>query len=122
MAEGHLLACGAGEPGERYILGCENLTLAQIFATAGEDQRPCGAGAADPVCAGIRRGRGEHRLGRFDRQRSPGRRSTGVRMARKKMWVSHEKAARELGFSPGPVEGALERAVEWFRGNGYCVQ
>ncbi len=43
-------------------------------------------------------------------------------MARKKMWVSHEKAARELGFDPGPVEGALARAVEWFRGNGYCVQ
>ena len=43
-----------------------------------------------------------------------------VRMARKKMFVSHEKASRELGFSPAPVEGALGRAVEWFRQNGYC--
>ena len=38
-----------------------------------------------------------------------------VRMARKKMWVSHEKARRELGSSPGPADGALARAVEWFR-------
>lgn len=38
-----------------------------------------------------------------------------VRMARKKMWVSHEKARRELGFEPGPAETALRRAVEWFR-------
>ena len=31
----------------------------------------------------------------------------GVRMARKKMWVRHDKAARELGYSPGPAAGAL---------------
>jgi dihydroflavonol-4-reductase len=41
-------------------------------------------------------------------------------MARKKMWVRHDKAARELGYAPGPARVALERAVEWFRGNGYC--
>jgi dihydroflavonol-4-reductase len=30
-AEGHLLACERGKSGERYILGCENLTLQQIL-------------------------------------------------------------------------------------------
>ena len=30
-AEGHLLACERGASGERYILGCENLTLQQIL-------------------------------------------------------------------------------------------
>jgi len=40
-------------------------------------------------------------------------------MARKKMWVRHDKASRELGYSPGPVPAALRRAVEWFRSNGY---
>jgi dihydroflavonol-4-reductase len=44
----------------------------------------------------------------------------GVRMARKKMWVRHDKAARELGYSPGPAALALERAVQWSRENGYC--
>jgi dihydroflavonol-4-reductase len=38
----------------------------------------------------------------------------GVRMAKKKMWVTHEKARRELGFTPGPARQALARAVEWF--------
>ena len=38
-----------------------------------------------------------------------------VRMARKKMWVTHEKAGRELGFQPGAAEQALARAVAWFR-------
>jgi dihydroflavonol-4-reductase len=36
-------------------------------------------------------------------------------MAKKKMWVTHAKAARDLGFAPGPAEQALARAVEWFQ-------
>jgi dihydroflavonol-4-reductase len=36
-------------------------------------------------------------------------------MARKKMFVSHDKAKRDLGFDPAEVDGALRRAVEWFR-------
>lgn len=43
-----------------------------------------------------------------------------VRMARKKMFVDSSKAVRDLGFSPGPVDAALRRAVDWFRANGYC--
>jgi dihydroflavonol-4-reductase len=35
-------------------------------------------------------------------------------MARKKMWVTHEKACQELGYNPRPAETALRRAVEWF--------
>ena len=35
-------------------------------------------------------------------------------MAKKKMWVTHEKARRELGFNPGPADVALARAVDWF--------
>ena len=41
-----------------------------------------------------------------------------VRMAKKKMWVTHARAQRELGFAPAPAEQALLRAVEWFRGPG----
>jgi dihydroflavonol-4-reductase len=37
-----------------------------------------------------------------------------VRMAKKKMWVSHDKAARELGYRPGPAREALADAVKWF--------
>jgi dihydroflavonol-4-reductase len=44
----------------------------------------------------------------------------GVKMARKKMWVRHDKAARELGYAPGSASQALARAVEWFRKHGYC--
>jgi dihydroflavonol-4-reductase len=42
-------------------------------------------------------------------------------MARKKMWVRHDKAAAELGFAPGPGKTALKNAAEWFKSNGYCA-
>jgi dihydroflavonol-4-reductase len=42
-----------------------------------------------------------------------------VRMGRKKMFVSCEKAERELGWRVCPIDGALRRAVEWFLRNGY---
>jgi len=119
VAEGHLLALERGKKGERYILGAENLTLEQIFSmlakmagmAAPKIRVPYAIayayGAVSTAWAGIS---GKEPLAPLD----------GVRMAKKKMWVRHEKAARDLGYSPGPVEGALRRAVEWFRANGYA--
>jgi dihydroflavonol-4-reductase len=43
-----------------------------------------------------------------------------VRMGRKKMFVSSEKAERELGWKLCAVDDALRRAVNWFRENGYA--
>jgi dihydroflavonol-4-reductase len=43
----------------------------------------------------------------------------GVRLAKKKMFFSSEKAKRVLGFNPRPIEEALRDAVDWFRRNRY---
>ena len=119
VALGHLLACEHGRPGERYILGSENLTLERILGElAAITGRPAPtlklpyavAYAAGVVSTAWARVTGKPPRAPLD----------AVRMARKKMFVSHAKAARELGFAPGPAEGALRRAVEWFRANGYC--
>jgi dihydroflavonol-4-reductase len=113
-ALGHLLACERGRPGERYILGSENLTLAQILAKlavitgrkAPTIRLPYAvawcAGACSTAWAGLT-------------GKPPRVPMDAVLMARKKMWVTHEKARKELGFQPGPADIALARAVEWFR-------
>ena len=118
VADGHLLACERGRAGERYVLGSENLTLQQIFEKlevisglkAPKVQIPYGvafaAGVVSTAWANVS----------GIEPRAP---LEAVRMARKKMWVSHDKAARELGYRPGPAPAALQRAVEWFRRNGY---
>jgi len=117
-ALGHLLACERGRPGERYILGSENLTLAQILeklAAITGRKAPrirlpyvvayC-AGACSTALAAV--------------TKTPPRVPLdGVRMARKKMWVTHQKASRELGYSPSPAVVALERAVAWFQETGH---
>jgi dihydroflavonol-4-reductase len=118
VAEGHVLAYERGRPGERYILGCENLTLQDIFAAL---ERISGVPApkvripyALAFAAGVASTGWAYVTG--SEPRAP---LDGVRMARKKMWVSHAKAVRELGFAPAPAEVALTKAVEWFRTNGY---
>jgi dihydroflavonol-4-reductase len=43
----------------------------------------------------------------------------GVKIAQHKMFVDCSRAREELGFQPGPVAAALERAVRWYQANGY---
>jgi dihydroflavonol-4-reductase len=117
-AEGHLLACERGKAGERYILGCENLTLEEILGRlanlsgrkAPRWQIPYPvAYVAGMACTGWANLTG----------RKPRVPLDAVKMARKKMFVSVDKAKRDLGFAPGPVDGALRRAIDWFQTNGY---
>jgi dihydroflavonol-4-reductase len=113
-AAGHLLACQRGTPGERYILGSENLTLAQILRQlaeiAGRKAPTVRLPYAVAYCAGACSTAWAQLTGNTPRVPLE-----AVRMARKKMWVTHEKARRELGFEPGPARQALARAVEWFQ-------
>ena len=118
-AEGHLLACEKGRPGERYILGCQNLTLQQIFEKL-ERISGCKAPTVQiPYMVAYLAGMVSTGWANLS-GREPRAPLDGVKMASKKMFASHAKAARELGFEPAPVDGALSRAVEWFRENGYC--
>ena len=113
VAIGHLLACEHGKPGERYILGSENLTLKRILHDlAGISGRKAPsvelpyfvawmAGAVGTAVAQVT----------GNPPRVP---LEAVRMAKQKVWVSHEKAARELGYAPRPAREALVDAVAWF--------
>lgn len=118
-AAGHLLAAERGRIGERYILGCENVTLKDILARlAGIAHRPAPkmqvpyaiAYATGLVTTAWANVSGKPPIAPLE----------GVKMARKKMFVSADKAKRELGFAPGNVDDALRRAIDWFRANGYC--
>ena len=119
-ALGHVAALEKGKSGERYILGGENLTLKQILdklgAIAGLPSPTLklpyfvayAAGAVDETVSGRLLGR------------EPRATIETVRMGKKKMWASSGKAERELGWKTMPADGALRRAVEWFRANGYA--
>ncbi len=118
-ADGHLLAMEKAQPGERYILGGENLTLKQILDKLGaitglsspKVKVPYGVALAAGVYGSVIVG--------GILKREPRATIEAVQMSRKKMFVTSAKAERELGWSSRPVDDALRRAVEWFQGNGY---
>ncbi len=120
VARTHVTALEQGTPGERYILGGENLTLKQIL-----DKMSAITGLPSP----------KHKVpvpvamafaffdewitGRI-RGREPRATVEAVRMGRKMMFASSARAERELGFRVVPVYQALRAAIDWFRANGYA--
>ncbi len=119
VAAGHVLALEKGRPGERYLLGNKNLSLRQVFEIL---ERVSGRKAPRvrlpmwlPMLAGYIDEFVEGRLLR----REPRIPLEGLKVSRKPMYVSCEKAIRELGLPQSPVEGALEKMVNWFREYDY---
>jgi len=120
VAEGHLLAFARGKPGERYILGGENMSLSQILAEI--------AALVGRRAPRIRLRHGmvmpvayiAESWARVARRGEPMVTRDGVRMARKWMYFSSAKAERELGYTHRPAIEALRDAVAWFKVNGYC--
>jgi dihydroflavonol-4-reductase len=117
VAEGHVLAFERGRTGERYILGGENLTLADLLALVAAEtgRRPprirLPHGAVWPlalICEGLARTIGVDPIVTRDH----------LRMARKKMFFSPAKAIAELGYRPRPPREAVRDAVAWFRAAG----
>ena len=117
VAEGHLLALERGVAGERYILGGENLSLRALLGVVAEvtgrraPRVRLPNAALWPVALGFEAW--AHLSGR-----EPMVTRDHLRMARKKMFFSSAKAARELGYAPRPVRDAVADAVAWFRANG----
>lgn len=119
-ARGHVLALEKAKPGERYILGGENLTLKQILDKLSVISGVSAPTVKVPHAVAMMAAVGDTVVTGYIRGREPRATIDAVRMGRKKMWVSSAKAQRELNFRVVPVEDALRRAVQWFRANGYA--
>jgi dihydroflavonol-4-reductase len=109
-----------GRPGQRYILGGENLTLKQIL-----DKMSAITGLPSPTMkvphavAMIFAFFDETITGKI-RGKEPRATVEAVRMGKKMMFASSTRAERELGFRVVPVYPALRCAIEWFRAHGYA--
>src|SRR6202158_725822 len=117
-AAGHLLVSEKGKPGERYLLGAENLTLKQVLDTLAKITGLRAPSMKIPHGLALRYAYADTVFSRLT-LREPQVPIEGVKIARHKMFVDCSRAQRELGFRPGPVEAALERAVRWYEANGY---
>jgi dihydroflavonol-4-reductase len=119
VARGHVSALERGQKGERYILGNRNLTLKELLdilsgvtgirapRTRVPHVLPLAAAYID-----------EGILSRLGKR--PSVSIYAVKMSQKAMYYDSSKAIRELGFPQSPIQGALEKAVRWFKENGYA--
>lgn len=118
VAEGHLLALAKGVVGERYILGGDNLSLADILAYVARN-----AGRPPPALRLPRLPLFPLALAAEWRARllggEPMLTVDGLKMARHRMWFSSAKAERVLGYRHRPAGEALNDAIAWFRAAGY---
>lgn len=122
VAATHLSALERGTPGERYILGGENLTLKQILDRLAVMTGLPSPGMRVPHAAAMTFALfDEWFTGRL-RRKEPRATVEAVRMGKKKMFASSTKAERELGYRGGSVDTALHAAVEWFRAHGYAPE
>ena len=120
VARGHLLAAERGQVGEKYILGNEDLTLAEIGArlaeiTGGRPPRMRIPYAVAWLAAGCMEVAARVTGG------TPRASLTAVRMAKKRMFFSPAKARRDLGQPQTDVREALRDATDWFVEHGYVT-
>jgi dihydroflavonol-4-reductase len=118
VAAAHLLAAEKGRVGERYILGGENLSLAQILTEVASLSGRKPPTIQVPIAPLYPIALAAEAVARFT-GKEPFITRDGLRMARKTMFFSSEKAIRELGYAPRPVRKGLSDAIEWFRRAGY---
>jgi len=120
VAHGHLLAMEKAVPGERYILGGENLTLKQILDKLAELTGLPSPTAKIPHAVAMGFAVFDQFFTGTLRGKEPRATIEAVRMGRKKMFASSAKAEKELGYKVVPVNNALARAVLWFQTHGYA--
>jgi dihydroflavonol-4-reductase len=119
-ARGHILALHNGRIGEKYILGNENLMLGQIFQLLEQVAGLPAPRVRLPFFPILLAAYLNEAIARVTR-REPLIPLTGVQMARKIMFFDSSKAVRELGLPQRQAGEALERAVAWFRAEGYAA-
>ncbi len=120
VAEGEWLAFERGRVGERYVLGGEDMSLADILSRVASV-----AGRSPPrirlaPAAVLPVAYLAEAWARLTGSGEPMATVSGVRMSTHRMFYSSAKARRELGYRPRPAAEALADAVHWFQRHGYC--
>jgi dihydroflavonol-4-reductase len=120
VAAGHLLAFHRGRVGERYILGGQDMTLHEILTTIAQLVGRSPPRIRLPHAAVLPVAYVSELYARLTGR--PTRVTVeGVRMARKRMFFSSDKAVRELGYRWRAPGEAFADALRWFQDNGYLT-
>lgn len=118
-ARGHILAEKKGKPGERYILGNQNMSLQEILMTLEKITGLKAPTIKIPYWVAYASGLVSEFISDFITHQPPAAPLGAIKMAKYKMFFDPSKAINELGLPQTSPEIALKEAVEWFQENGY---
>jgi dihydroflavonol-4-reductase len=122
VARGHVLALLHGVPGERYVLGGENLPMPEILAELSEITGiPAPQFALPRFLLGMVGRLSETWADRVS-HREPMATSEAALHARDARAVDGSKARAALGFEARPTREVLARSVRWFLDEGRCSE
>jgi dihydroflavonol-4-reductase len=119
VARAHVAAIERGIPGERYIIGGENMLLDDVWHVLAEVTGRAVPSWRVPYALAIAIAHVDEARCQVNRAARPTVPLEGVRMSRERMFVDSSKAVQQLNFHAGPIRDALERAVQWYRQHGY---
>jgi dihydroflavonol-4-reductase len=118
VAQGHLLALDKGAIGERYILGGQDATLAQMLAVIARLSNRKPPRVSLPQAPLYPLAYAAEAFARLSGS-EPFLTVDALRMSEHHMFFSSAKAERELGYRARPYEDAIADALTWFRAAGY---
>lgn len=118
VAAGLILSMERGQIGHRYVLGGESISLEKILRLVAS------ISGRRSLCIPVRGGVAEKAAAMLEfiadyvTHRTPSGTAEGVRIALRATALSIEKAQRELGYAPRPVEPALRETIAYLLGGG----
>jgi dihydroflavonol-4-reductase len=119
VAAGHVTAAERGRVGQRYILGNRNITLKEFFeylAKAAEQRAPKVRLPYFPV---VVTAYVSEALSKWVTHNQPRVSLSSVKMAKNYMYFDNSKAVKELQMPQSSIETTIEKAIRWYRDNGY---
>jgi dihydroflavonol-4-reductase len=118
VALGHILAAQKGRPGERYLFGNENISVSDYFRLISELAGVRPPRVKVPYAVAIALGY-IFEMAAFISKKPPLHTASVVKIGRKYESYDCSKAVRELGLPQTPIRKSVEKALNWFRENGY---
>jgi dihydroflavonol-4-reductase len=119
VAEGMVLAMERGQPGRRYLLGHENLSVRGVFNLLASLTGLPEPHRRVPYPVALAAAYVGEWLAHVVTHRPPAATVTGVKLTRRRMHFDAHRSLAELGLRPRPVAESLADAVAWFRATGW---
>jgi dihydroflavonol-4-reductase len=119
VAQGMVQAMKRGQPGRRYLLGHENLSIRALFGLLARETGLPEPTRRVPYALALTAAYMSEFLADVFTHSAPAATVTGVKLTRRTMQFDARRSLDELNLQPRPVTESLADAVAWYRRLGW---